>query len=1318
VSDGTVHVDAGAEGLGGIEAPVRIDALDAWLSVASGHDGLTIDIERLSMRTVDPSVTLEDLSGVVRRTQRGLGLEEVTIRTGESALRLGGTIAGLDDGALVLDVSASSDRLSLAELARFVPALRGYRLEPAFDISARGPLDALSLTLDLRERRAGEVTADLTVDALEPGRRVAGTAALVRVNVAPLLPPPESARASPAQPITSDISGSVSFDVALPDETQPVRGTYAIRTGRIAVAGYQAERIDASGRVDGTLVQVDAAAGAYGAQVTANGTVKAGEPLVVDLRGRTSGLDLRNLPASLGVPAAPSDLTAEYSIAGRGDVFSGDVRLEASTLAGAAIEEGTTATFRVGGGAPQFAAAGRVTGLDLQQVGRGFDIAALTEDRYRSRIDANVDVTGRGGGTIPLSIDAVATIVDSEVLGASVPRLDVAAQLSDGDLWVSAVGDINGLDPAAVSGDARAAGSVNATLDVRATLRQYAAGVTVDSIDASGRIWLEDSVVGDVEIATAVVDGRYSGREGRLTQLEITGPVLNATGEGTLSLSNTGASLLTLRLEAATLERLGSLIDEPLQGSAIVDAVLTGNARELVVKGMLDGTNVRHGENGALSLSSEFTATLPDLTPAGVRVEASVRAAFLQVAGQQVTEVAADVVYAEPALEFMATAREGARELDAGGSVVFHPDHQEIHLLTLGLRAEDIEWRAPADADATVRYAKDRITIENLRLASAGSQQITAGGVIGSMEEPLLVRLENVDVAALDRLLAGDTRVAGRLSADAELTGPTSAPAVEARFTLSDGTFQDFAFESLGGTVDYEGGEDVAFDVRLQQTPAEWLAAKGRTTMTLFRPAPEGTPAGAHVEPSPGDMVDIEVSSSEIGLGFVQGFTSTVTEIAGVLQADLRITGSGHDPHVSGAIDIRGGAFAVPDLGTEYTGLDTRIDFTPEGVAIREFRILDERGFPTTIGGTLGFHNRSLGDVDVRLRSDRFEVLNNELADITIDADIRVSGDIDAPRVEGTIDLESGTIHVAELLERVTANTYAEAAVFGPPEPGAPPSAETPAAGGPSLFDALALDVGLNVPNNLVLRGDDIRTANVSVSIGDMNVTVGGDLRIGKQPSAPVRVVGNVNTVRGNYTFQGRRFDIVRDGRIGFSGADEIDPRLDLQAGRLISGIETFVHVRGTMRRPELSFSSNPPLDEADVLSLIIFNQPVNQLGAGEQVSLAQRASALASGYVTSGLSRSIGNALDLDEFEIQAQGEQGGGGPAVTVGEQIGRNLFVRLRQGFGSEQTTELILEYQIAAFLRAQGSIAQGTAAAQRVQFRRIERGGLDLIFFFSY
>jgi translocation and assembly module TamB len=261
------------------------------------------------------------------------------------------------------------------------------------------------------------------------------------------------------------------------------------------------------------------------------------------------------------------------------------------------------------------------------------------------------------------------------------------------------------------------------------------------------------------------------------------------------------------------------------------------------------------------------------------------------------------------------------------------------------------------------------------------------------------------------------------------------------------------------------------------------------------------------------------------------------------------------------------------------------------------------------------------------------------------------------------------------------------------------------------------MDLGLIVPSNLVLRGDDLQPEGVAISVGDVNLTVGGSLQLRKAPADGVRVLGEVNTVRGSYTFQGRRFEVLRDGQLRFDGGETIDPLLDIRARRIISGVEAVVRVQGTMRQPELTFSSNPPLDQADILSLIVFNQPVNELGEGQQVSLAERAGALASGYLTSSLARSIGSALELDEFEIQAAGENGSG-PSLTVGEQVGEKLFVRLRQAFGDAQATELILEYQLADYLRLQATAAETSSATQRVRFRRVERGGMDLIFFFSY
>ena len=103
-------------------------------------------------------------------------------------------------------------------------------------------------------------------------------------------------------------------------------------------------------------------------------------------------------------------------------------------------------------------------------------------------------------------------------------------------------------------------------------------------------------------------------------------------------------------------------------------------------------------------------------------------------------------------------------------------------------------------------------------------------------------------------------------------------------------------------------------DVRLQQTPQAWLTAKGYAPLSLFRRNPAGVEG--HETPGAGEAIDLQVASSQIDLGVVQGFTSYVTNVTGALQANVKVTGSGYDPHLDGAVDIRGGAFAVPELGT------------------------------------------------------------------------------------------------------------------------------------------------------------------------------------------------------------------------------------------------------------------------------------------------------------------------------------------------------------------------------------------------------------------
>src|SRR5205085_11169667 len=117
---------------------------------------------------------------------------------------------------------------------------------------------------------------------------------------------------------------------------------------------------------------------------------------------------------------------------------------------------------------------------------------------------------------------------------------------------------------------------------------------------------------------------------------------------------------------------------------------------------------------------------------------------------------------------------------------------------------------------------------------------------------------------------------------------------------------------------------------------------------------------------------------------------------------------------------------------------------------------------------------------------------------------------------------------------------------------------------------------------------------------GAVSVTLGGDLRATKDRGGPMRLVGTVNTVRGFYDFQGRRFTILRDGTIRFAGTDDLDPLLDIRAERVIQAVTANVNVRGTLKQPDIVLSSTPPLEQADILSLIVFNQPINQVSEGQ----------------------------------------------------------------------------------------------------------------------
>ena len=1352
VTDANVSV-RDVVGTAGFTVPKEIGDLDLKASFEYEPVRYSLQLEHLSFRSAP--LALNQATGKIAVRDDNVYLEQVSLSTAESSLRVDGVIEQYLKTPIIKVVT--SGKLSLPEIGRVVPAAAAYPLHPELNIKANGPAERLALDLDVRSE-AGNVRGQLTADVKGPALGAEGDVHVEHLNLAPLLRNPQQ---------RSDITGraQIDIDVAGTPAAAPInermRGRFTFTGPRVMAAGYDARDVRVTGTLAGRRIELDGRAVAYGGTATAKGfivTPAGGERLSFDLAGRANGVNLRNLPASTGAPRVTTNLSvANYHVSGDGPNIQGTAALNRSTVEGGTIGDGTEVEFAVRPGAISYASRGNVEDLNLERVGQAFNVAALAKPQYASRITGTFDVKGSiprrpaarreaDSSIAEMTLDASGMLKNSEIMGGTLPELGFEAHLAGGALNGKVNGRFEHFDPARLTAREQTKGDVSGTVNATFAIADLTAPITLESITAAGQATLESSTVGGLKIETAAVDASFAGQVADVKQFTLTGPDVKAEASGRVALDATSQSNLKYHVEAVNIPELARLAgQEGIGGSAILDGSITGTRQSLTVAGTLDGSNVSYQQNNVLDLDSQYTVTIPNLSFANAKVDATTTGTFIKAGDFEISQLTAKTTYENQRVAFTTNIKEKTRELDATGTVILHPDHQEVHLPTLAVRTQGVEWRTAPGTEATVKYGQDRIELDNVRLVSADQSLDVDGTIALKGEAPsaaLDVKAANVDLQQLETLLLQNRGFTGKLSANARVTGTAADPTVDGHVEVHNGTFKTYKYESLIADVDYTARR-ATIDATLTQTPAEKITAKGSVPMSLFA---KGT--GSHTPAAAGEAVDLHITSTAMNLALIQGFTDLVTNVTGTLQADVRVTGSGADPHVNGFIDIRGGAFGVPVGGVSYTGLDTRIELTDDLVRLQQFQLRDDHGQPLSVSGQIAVHEKKVGAVDISITSDNFEVIDNELGDVGVDANLKITGELRRPRIVGEVRLEAARVEVDRVLqmfydpyatEAIPEVVSAERAVEGAGSaeaatraalakakteaapPGADKPADTPPAP-PGVFDAVSMDVTLSIPENLVLRGKDLRPGGpTGAALGDMNITVGGDLQVRKNPGSPVVLVGSIVPVRGTYEFQGRRFDLQRGGFVRFIGEAQINPQLDITATREIpnTGVEARVRVTGTAKQPELQLTSNPPLEESDILALIVFNRPVNELGTGERSSLAATAGGIATGFIAAPLGESIGRALDLDLFEITTSTEEGDLGAGVTLGQQIGDRAFLKLRQQFGERNVTEFLLEYRLSKFLRLEMTAAPDPqGSANRLNQRRIERGGVDLIFFFSY
>lgn len=1267
--------------------------LNAELSFSSSPDQIVVGIKKLSSDMAPSGMTVRQVSGSATFGGGDIDVRDLRVLTGRSDV----TARLVSRGSRYdIDATLIGQPLSLPELSQFLPGLDGMTLEPQVSVDARGHLGDLQLDMTL-DSMAGRVIGPLVGDFEGPQRSLRGSLELEDVNLAPILMAVGDTR----------ITGKTSFEMTFPEDARSKMAvSFRFAGPDVRAFGYNVANLRAKGVFQDRGFKVDGSAHAYGASVNAGATVRlpreSGGPYSYKTSGQFLNVDLTRLPSTLSFPPLRSRLAGSFDVSGQHSQWVADVRLSESQAEDATIGEGTTAHVASRDGQLEYSAAGQVWNLDVQRLGEPLELPLLMDDRLRGRLNADFTMTGAGRTLDQLRLDVSADLHDSDAGGGRLPQLHVDVDLADRRLTTVARGSFERINPTSLGLQRVEPAELTGTADVTVTVDEIGSPLTLERLRATGSVMLEKSSVAGVAIDTSEVKGTYANRVGQIEQLTIMGTDLNATVSGVLALDEQTESNLQYDVTASDLKLLAKFINRPVQGAARAQGTVTGRTEALVTEGTLTASQFQYGDRAdVLTLTSQYRVSVPQLDFNRASGNATSRAALAKLGGFELTEITAETTYQSPQLEFRTSFAERTRAVELAGSALLHPDHQEVHLRTLSLAVGETVWQLTAGEEALVRYGNQTVTVTGLELQRA-EQRLAMNGTFlfgngAEVTAPGLhdveVRAERLQIRDLNELMLGDRQIAGVLDGSAHLTGSAAAPEVDGTFSLTNGEVDGVLFESLRGDVDYRD-RNLQIDVQLVQTPGATLTATGTVPVSLLRNS-----AVRGDEP-----IDLRVESGTIELGLFQSLTRQVTDLNGQLQMALRATGTARTPRVDGDITLVKGTFRVTGTGVVYSELDTHVRFVGDRLIVDRLSVLDDDGDRLNAEGALGIQERRIGSLDVLASGSQFKILDNDLGHVELDVLLRLSGEAQRPVIEGNVETRAGRLEVDRLLAQLTANPYR---VESDPSTDDPPA--------PGLLDSTTLALKVHIADNMLLRGSNIRARFSRIGLGDVNMTIGGDIDLRKATGAAPELVGSVTVVRGFYDFQGRRFEIERDSLIRFEGIEPLNPTLRIVAKREISGVLTQVNLRGTVRAPELTLSSQPPLDEADILSLIVFNQPVNALGQNERVGLVERAGALAAGYVTAPLADSISDALDLDLFEIRTVGESGVG-PSVSVGQQLGSRLYVNFRQEFGATDASQLSFEYRLTELLRMVTSIAQGTRRTHRSQ--RIETGAADLILVISY
>jgi translocation and assembly module TamB len=547
-----------------------------------------------------------------------------------------------------------------------------------------------------------------------------------------------------------------------------------------------------------------------------------------------------------------------------------------------------------------------------------------------------------------------------------------------------------------------------------------------------------------------------------------------------------------------------------------------------------------------------------------------------------------------------------------------------------------------------------------------------AGEPLGALDFAAHSADRTVTYNATTRLEGAEVNLHGQTALNGD--NSTSAELVFSRFNIEAlikmAHIEAFTGESaLAGTVTIEGPlahpDQLRGEARLDQLAATvagvHLSSLGGVHATLAN-------ASIHLDPLhvTGEETDLQAQGSLNLKGARQldfaASGSINLRLAETLDRDLTANGTttfqveAHgplkNPDLKGRIDFQNGSLSLEDIPNGLSQLHGTLEFNQNRLEVRSLTAMSGGGL-LSVAGFLAYERGIYADLSVTGKGIRIRYPPgvSSLADATL-------------RLQGSQNnlLLGGDVLITRFSVSPDLDVAALAAQANSVQTIAPPDAPS---------NHIHLDVHVTSSPQLNFQNAYAKLAG--------NV----DLRLRGTVASP-SLLGRVSITEGNALIAGTRYELQR-GDIFFSNPVRIEPSIDLSATARVEDYDITLGLHGTLQNPSITWRSDPPLPEADVVALLALGRTENQqrlyTQQQEQALANPTTDVLLAGALNATVSSRVQKLFGAGSVKLDPNylGALGNSTSRIIVEEQLSR--YVTLTYATNVNTTSQQLIQAEVA-------------------------------------